>query len=175
MVDENVPGADRAPYVGRVLERRDGQRRHRPLLEARDVERGVELEEVGERREAGPGVEIVFGQLERVDEALEDVLREVGVVLEAERCAHAASAQTCFYGSQEVALASGALRVEFGVAREADRVAREDVVPVVQPREVQPDDVFEQHEVAPTGGTRQRDEARDHLAWHVNDRELRTR
>ena len=47
-------------------------------------------------------------------------------------------------------------RISVGVARDADGVGREDLVAVVEARQVQPDHVLEQHEGVPAGGVGQR-------------------
>ena len=63
VVCEHVAAPDRAPDVGGAVEGRDRTGRHRLVLEAREVHRGVELEEIRERGEAGARVQIVGGEL----------------------------------------------------------------------------------------------------------------
>ena len=67
MMDEDVAAPDRAPHVRAGLEGPHRERRMRLVLESREVEGRVELEEVGERGEALALVEIVGCQLQLVD------------------------------------------------------------------------------------------------------------
>ena len=141
------PCADRAPDVGGPLEGGDGVRRERPVLEARQVHRGVELEEVGEGGEALALVEVVGGELELVDERRPGCAAgRSRVVLQPHRrrpCAARAGPPRCS-SSRSSARPRGISQL--GVARDADGVAGEDLVAVVEARQVQPDHVLEQHE-----------------------------
>ena len=143
----------------------------RPVLQAREIDRGVELTEIGERRESFRGVEIRGLELELLHQPGEHLRRQVGIVLEADRVAHPALAQTLLDLLEEISGRPAGHRLDVGVARHADRMRREDLVPVIEPRQVQPDHVLEQHEVVFTGRPRQPDEPRDHLGGDVDHRQ----
>ena len=59
VMDQHVARADGAPDVGRALEGRHRVRRLRLVLQPRHVERAIELQQVGERREALALVEVL--------------------------------------------------------------------------------------------------------------------
>ena len=99
---------------------------------------------------------------------------EVGVELQAYGRSHAPTAQSGLHLGQQIA-GPRSLRLDLRVAGHANRAARDDVVPVVEPREVQSDDVLEEHELVASRGARQLHEPRDDLARQVNHRELGAR
>jgi hypothetical protein len=150
-VDEDVPLADRAPDVGGALEGGDGVRDERPVLEAREVDRRIELTEVGERREPLPGVEIRGLQLELVHEPGEHLRRQIGIVLETDRVTHPALAEALLDLLQEVSGPPAGRGLDVRVTGHAYRVGREDLVPVVEPRQVEADHVLEEDEVVLAG------------------------
>jgi hypothetical protein len=63
---EHVAGADRAPDIRRPLEGGHGMRGKGPVFEPRDVDRGIELEQIGERGESLALVQILGSELELV-------------------------------------------------------------------------------------------------------------
>jgi hypothetical protein len=147
MVDEDVAVADRRPDVRGALEGRYRVRNERAVLEAREIDGGVELAEIRERGESLARVEIGGLELELFHQAREDRRRQVGIVLKADRVTHAALSEALLDLLEEIAGRPACHRLHVGVARHADRVRREDLVAVVEPREIQPDHVLEQHEV----------------------------
>ena len=126
-------------------------RRARPVLEAGHVERGVELEQVGEGREALALVEVLGLQLQLVEQRGQDVGRQVGVVLQPHGRAQAPLAQALLDAGQQVL--GPAPHLQVGVAGDPDGVAGEDVVAAVEARQVQADDVLEQDEDVPAGAS----------------------
>ena len=171
MVDEDVALADRAPHVGGALERAHRVRDQRAVLEPRQVDGGVELSEVGERREPLAGVEVSGLQLELFHQPRQDLGREVGIVLEADRVTHPALAQALLDGLQEVIGRPPAGQRHVGVTRHPDRVGGQDLVAVVEPVKIQPDHVLEQHEAVLAGRRREPDEPGNHLGGDVDDRQ----
>ena len=167
VVHQDVPRADGAPDVRRALERGHGMRRLRPVLEPRHVHRRVELEEVREGREALALVEVLRGQLQLVQQGRQDVGRQVAVVLQAHGGAEAALPQALFDAGEQVVGAARGLQDR--VARDPNRMARQDVVTVVDAGQVHPHHVFEQHEHIPAGRIGHSDEAGQHLARDVDD------
>ena len=139
------------------------------LLEPRHLH-SVELEEIGERREARARVEVARLQLEVIDQGLEDVGRQIGVVLQAHCRPHAPLAKARLDG-REQCLRPRRSRRDLRVARHADGVAGVDLVAVIEPRQVEARDVLEQHEARFSRSARQGHEARQHLARQVDDDE----
>ena len=131
------------------------------------LDRRVELEEVGEGGEALVGVEVLGRQLELVHQRGQHPRRKVGLVLETHGRPHAPLAQPLLDAGEQVFHAPPR-ELDVGVARDPDRVTGEDVVAVVKARQVQPDDVLQQHERVLAGGRRQRDEARDEMTREVD-------
>ena len=86
------------------------------------VDRGVELEEIGEGGEALARVEVVGLELQLVDQRGQDVGGQVGVVLQADRVAHPPLAQARLDAREQVPAAARA-ELEIGVAGDADGVA----------------------------------------------------
>jgi hypothetical protein len=70
---ENVPRPDRGPDVGRALECRDRLWRQRAVLQPREIEGGVELEQVGEGGEGFARVQVLGRELQLVEQRGEDV------------------------------------------------------------------------------------------------------
>jgi hypothetical protein len=173
VVHEHVRRPQGRPHVVRAVEGAHGVRRPRLVFQARHVHRRVELEEVGESREAFAFVEIVRLQFELVQQRGEDVGRQVDVVLQPHRRAQAPAAQALLYGGEQVVAIVAGLQV--GVARDTDGVTREHVVAAVDLGQVQADHVLEQHEDVPAGGVRQRDEAWQHGAGDVQHRQRAVR
>ena len=174
VVDEDVALTDRAPHVGRLVEGRHRLGDEGSVLQAREVDGGVELGEVGEGREAFSGVEVLRVQLQLVDEPGEDVGGQVGVVLEADRVTHPALAQALLDAGEEVVVLSP-VELEVRIARHADSVRGEDLVAVVEPREMEADDVLQEHEGVLAGRGGQADEAGEDLGRDVHDGERRGR
>ncbi len=148
-----------------------GVRDQRPVLEPRKIDRGVELAQVGERREPFAGIEVRGLELELVHQTGEHRRRQIRIVLETDGVPHPALAQALLDLLQEIPCGPSRHRLDVRVARHADGVRREDLVPVVEPRQVQPDHVLQEHEVVLAGRRRQADEPRDHLGGDVDDRQ----
>ena len=145
VVGEDVAAPDRAPDVRATVE--GGQRAwgQRLILEPRQVDGGVELEEIGERGEAGARVEVVGLKLELVDQHGEEIGREIGVVLQADRVAHAPLSHARLHARQEI---HGPLALErdVGIPRDPDGVAGDDLIAAVQGGELEADHVLQEHE-----------------------------
>ena len=173
VVHEHVTRANGAPHVGRRLESRHGVRRQRSVLEARGVDGGVELEEVGEGREAFPFEQVLGGELQLLEERGQDVGGQVAVVLQPHGRSEASLAQALLDAHEQVL--APAPRLQVRVPRDANGVARHDLVAVVDGGQVKPDHVLEQHERVLAGSIGQRHEARQHLARDVDDAERAVR